>query len=126
MTAADLGPMYAADPRTIAFTRWDIRTLTQAARGWDAMVQKWSTTSIGRAAANSQAKEFANSLKLMARQLEAASPQGASRMWGTENGMEFRLLQQGAEAAETLAQSPALRFIPASAQAFYADPVASL
>ena len=126
LTAADLGTMFAQDPRTILFTVWDIEKLIKASAGWDAMVQKWAGTSIGKAAAQSQAREFMSSLTLMARQLETAAPRGASRMWGTDNGMQFRLLQEGADPAEALAQSPLLHFIPAGAEAFSADTFASL
>src|SRR5207248_3272266 len=43
------------------------------------------------------------------------------RMWGTDNGMDFSLLQEGAGPVEPLAQSPVLHFIPAGAEAFSAD-----
>lgn len=126
MTAQELGPLFSADDRTIAFATWDIRELVKASRDWVRLLDAWQDTPIGQTVAEADEQDFVGDLRSMARQLQQIGTVGAMRAWGGDNRIGFRAQQAGPPAALALADVPLMRFIPETVEGFGIDTVSTL
>lgn len=122
----DLGPLFSADDRTIAFMTWDIRKLVDGSAEWVRLLDAWQDTPVGEAAATADEQDLFGDMRSMARQLRQIGALGAMRAWSGEDRIVFRAQQADPPAAPALADSPVKRFIPAGAEAFAIDTVSTL
>lgn len=126
LTTADLGPLHVNDDRTVFFGTWDIRSLVTSLKGLNTLWQEWADSELGETLVAFDEEDFGGDLRAMARQLDSIPPVGASRLWGDDNAIRFRMLQEHAPQTPALVTSPVAALIPADIEGVGADTVSTL